>query len=134
MQILSCFFKKRCLKKATQASDIPAKIFKQNTDIFVDYICMLFKKWVDQGNFPFVQKHASIMLVFNESRRGSVDNLKNYCVITWKANINILWNNLYLSINTDFNAQLCLFGMLEKWKRFVDQRKRFKEVSWKHLN
>ena len=43
---------------------------------------MLFKKWVDQGNFPFVQKHASIMLVFNESRRGSVDNLKNYCVIT----------------------------------------------------
>ena len=58
-----------------QASDIPAKVFKQNNDIFVNYICTFFKKCIDQGNFLFVPKHDKIMLVFNES-----------C---------ILWNNLY---------------------------------------
>ena len=78
------FFLKKCLKKATQASDIPAKIFKENTDIFMDYSFMFFKKCIDQGNLPFVPKHASIMLVFNESCRGSVDNLKNSCVSKYK--------------------------------------------------
>ena len=83
---------RRSLKKATQASDIPAKIFEQNADIFVDYICMFFKKCIDQGNFPFVSKHASIMLVFNESYRGSVENLKNYSVSKYKPFYGTIYN------------------------------------------
>ena len=78
------FFKKINLKKATQASDIRAKIFTQNADIFVDYIHMFFNECIDQGNVPFVPNYASIMPVFNKAYRVSVDNLKNYRVsIMW---------------------------------------------------
>ena len=101
------------MSQEVQASEIPAKIFKQNTGSFVDYICMFCKKCIDQGNYPFLRKHASIMLVFNESCRGFVDNLKT----TVQANINILLNNLCLTINVDFvkdSMHNSLLGMLEK--------------------
>ena len=39
---------------------------------------MFFNECIDQGNVPFVPKHASIMPVFNKAYRASVDNLKNY--------------------------------------------------------
>lgn len=64
------FFFLISFKKTAQASEGPAKIFKQNADICVDYISIFFKKCIDQGNFPFFPKHTSIMLVFNEGYRG----------------------------------------------------------------
>ena len=90
---------------------------------------MFFKKCIDQGNFPFVPKHASIMLVLNESCRGSVGNLKNYCVSKYKHFMEQSIPKYQCGFRKGFNAQHCLLGMLEKWKRSADQRKRFKEVS-----
>ena len=43
-------------RKATQNTDIPVRILKQNSDIFVNYICDFFNESVDKGVFPFIRK------------------------------------------------------------------------------
>ena len=94
----------------------------------MDYICTFFKKGIDQGNFPFVPKHASIMLVFNESCRGSVDNLKNYCVSKYKHFMEQFIPNYQCGFRKGFKAQQSPWNVREM-ERSVDQRKRLKEVS-----
>ena len=42
--------------KATQNTDIPVRILKQNSDIFGNYICDFFNECVDKGVFPSILK------------------------------------------------------------------------------
>ena len=53
-------------RKATQYSDLPVKILKENSDIFGKYICEIFNEWVDKGTFPSILKHANITPVFKK--------------------------------------------------------------------
>ena len=41
-------------RKATQNTDIPVRILKQNSDIFDNYICDFFNECVDKGVFPSI--------------------------------------------------------------------------------
>ena len=53
-------------RKATQNTDIPARILKQNPDIFGNYICDFFNECVDKGVFPSILKNANITPVFKK--------------------------------------------------------------------
>ena len=53
-------------RKAAQNTDIPVRIFKQNSDIFGNYICDSFNKCVDKGVFPSILKNAYITPVFKK--------------------------------------------------------------------
>ena len=53
-------------RKATQYSDLPVKILKENSDIFGKYISEIFNEWVDKGTFPSILKHANITPVFKK--------------------------------------------------------------------
>ena len=46
-------------RKATQNTDIPVRILKQNSDIFGNYICDFFNECVDKGIFPSILKNAT---------------------------------------------------------------------------
>ena len=61
-------------RKAIQNTGIPAKILKQNADIFGTYICHIFNVCVDKGTFPSVLKHVNITPVFKKGYRGSKEN------------------------------------------------------------
>ena len=41
-------------RKATQNTDIPGRILKQNSDIFRNYTCNFFNECVDKGVFPSI--------------------------------------------------------------------------------
>ena len=47
-------------RKATQNTDIPVRILKNNSDIFSNYICDFFNECVDKGVFPSILKNANI--------------------------------------------------------------------------
>ena len=61
-------------RKATQNTDIPVRILKQNSDIFGNYICDFFNECVDKGVFRSISKDANITPVFKKGFRGSKDN------------------------------------------------------------
>ena len=61
--------KKLSTRKATQYTDLPVKILKENSDIFGNYICDFFNDCVDRGAFPSILKSANITLVFKNGDR-----------------------------------------------------------------
>ena len=75
---------------------------------------MFFNECIDQGNVPFVPKHASIMPAFNKAYRASVDNLKNYCESILTHFMEKFISKYQCGFCKGFNAQYCLLGMLQK--------------------
>ena len=61
-------------RKATQNTDIPVRILKQNADIFGNYICDFFNECVGEGAFPSILKNANSTPVFRKGFRGSKGN------------------------------------------------------------
>ena len=68
-------------RKATQYSDLPVKILKENSDIFGEYICDFFNECVDKGTFPSILKHANITPVFKKGYKGSNDNYRPVSIL-----------------------------------------------------
>jgi len=66
--------KKLSTRKATQSTDIPVKILKENSDIFGSYICDFFNDCVERGDFPSILKLANITPVFKKGFKGLKDN------------------------------------------------------------
>ena len=68
-------------RKATQYSDLPVKILKENSDIFGEYICDFFNECVDKVTFPSILKHANITPVFKKGYKGSNDNYRPVSIL-----------------------------------------------------
>ena len=68
-------------RKATQYSDLPVNILKENSDIFGEYICDFFNECVDKGTFPSILKHANITPVFKKGYKGSKDNYRSVSIL-----------------------------------------------------
>ena len=119
--------------KATQNTDIPVRILKQNSDIFGNYICDFFNECVDKGVFPSILKNANITPVFKKGFRGSKDNYRPVSILPIISKIFekllskqiIIYMDKFLSkYQCEFrkadNAQHCLLAMIEKWKKALD--------------
>ena len=50
-------------RKATQITDIPAKMLKENADIFSGYICEFLNETIKGGKFPAILKNGDITAV-----------------------------------------------------------------------
>ena len=61
-------------RKATQNTNIPVRILKQNSDIFGNYIGDFFNECVDKGVFPSILKNANITPIYKKDFRGLKDN------------------------------------------------------------
>ena len=120
-------------RKATQNTDIPVRILKQNSDIFGNYICDFFNECVDKGVFPSILKNANITPVFKKGFRGSKDNYRPVSILPIISKIFekllskqiIIYMDKFLSkyqcgFRKGYNAQHCPLAMTEKWKKAVD--------------
>ena len=117
-------------RKATQNTDIPVRILKQNSDIFGNYICDLFNECVDKGVFPSILKNADITPVFKKGFRGSKDNYRPVSILPiifekLQSKQIIIYMDKFLSkyqcgFRKGYNAQHCFLAMIEKWKKTVD--------------
>ena len=68
------------LRKATQNTDIPVRILKQNSDIFRNYICDFFNECDDKG-FTFILINVNITRVFKKGFRGSKDKYRPVSIL-----------------------------------------------------
>ena len=60
--------KKLSTSKATQYADFPAKILRENSDIFGNYICNFLNDCVEREDFLSISKTTNISLAFKGHR------------------------------------------------------------------
>ena len=124
--------------KASQNSDIPIKLLKENVDIFSDFVCTSFNSTINMSKFPENLKLADITAAY---KKGKKDIKGNYRPVSILPNLskmfekhifkqmshffgNIL-SKYQCGFKTVFNTLHCLLAMLEKWKRSADNGKAF---------
>ena len=114
-------------KKASQNSDIPTKIIKENSDIFEKVLCFFYQR-VDEVEYSIHKK-------------GKKDKKENYrpvsilpvlskiferiMFIQMSAFFENIFNKQQCGFRKGYNTQQCLLKMLEKWKPSVDEAKVF---------
>ena len=70
-----------------QESDIPSRIIKENSDVFVEYLLSGFNGVIDKSYFPTALKHVNITLVFKTGEWFSKDNYWPKSIIPNVSNI-----------------------------------------------
>ena len=115
------------MRKATQNTDIPVKILRENADIFSVYICDFFNETIRSGKFPLILKNADITEVFKKGFKGSKENYRPVSILPVISKIfekfisrqitnfmEPLFSKYQCGFRRGFSAQDCLLAMLEK--------------------
>ena len=126
------------LNIATQNTGIPAKLIKENSYIFGDFIFENFNNSVFYSIFPSPMKNAIITPVCKKGTKTSKDNYRPVSIL---SNISKFYERLMFKqisgyfehslskfqcgFRKGFSAQHCLLSMLEKWKTAIDNKKTF---------
>ena len=122
--------------KATQNTDIPTKLIKENSDIFADFIFENLNDCISHSVFPSALKLANITPVHKKDSKSKKDHYRPISVL---PNISKIYERFlfkqiseyfeqFLSkyqcgFRKGFSAQNSLLSMLEKWKSAVDNKK-----------
>ena len=123
---------------ASQSSDIPIKIVKENIDVFSDFLCSSFNSSLKLSKFPENLKQADITPAY---KKGKKDVKGNYRPVSILPNLSKVFEKLMFKqmsqffqnifskyqcgFRKGFSTQHCLLAMLEKWKRSIDNGKMF---------
>ena len=124
--------------KASQSSDIPIKIVKENFDIFSDFVCTSFNSSIKTTYFPGNLKLADITPASKKSKKDVKGNYRPVSILPILSKIfekcmfkqlsnffdNIL-SKYQCGFRKGYSTQHCLLAMLEKWKKAVDNGKAF---------
>ena len=130
--------KKLDVNKASQRSDIPTKIIKENIDIFGDFIGKSYNNTIKASQFYRNLKPADITPAH---KKGKKDMKDNYRPVSILPNLSKIFEKLMFKemsqffdkifykyqcgFRKGFSTQQCLLAMLEKWKRAIDNGKCF---------
>ena len=123
--------------KASQKSNIPIRIIKDNVDIFADFLCETVNCTIKTSNFPSFLKLADTPL----HKKGRKDNKENYRPVSISPTLSKIFERIlfeqisgffdnFLSekqcgFRKGYSTQYCLVNLLEKWKSSVDKGKTF---------
>ena len=124
--------------KATQSTDIPTKLIKENSDIFGDFIFGNYNNCVSSSVFPNFLKNAIITPVHKKGAKSSKDNYRPVSILLNLSKIyerllfkqiseyfETILSKFQCGFRKGFSAQHCLLAMLEKWKLAVDNKRHF---------
>ena len=120
--------------KATQKSDIPTKIIKQNQDIFSEFIFENVNNVIDTDIYPEQLKWADVKPAH---KRGSRTDKENFRPVSILPNISKIYERCLFKQLTNYFKDLfskyqcgfrkgfsvanCLLPMIEKWRESLDQ-------------
>ena len=124
--------------KASQKSDIPIRIIKDNVDIFADFLCETVNCTIKTSNFPSCLKLADITPLHKKGRK---DNKYNYRPVSISPTLSKIFERILFEQISGFfdnfpsekqcgfrkgcSTQYCLVNLLEKWKSSIDKGKTF---------
>ena len=119
--------------KASQQSDIPTKILKQNSDYFAEYFYENINQCISKSIFPSDLKLADVTPVYKKKSKNSKDNYRPVSILSNISKIyeRCIYNQIQLFFDSllskyqcgfcrGYNAQPCLVSLIEKWKKSVD--------------
>ena len=121
--------------KASQKTDMPVRVVKENAEYFAEIICSQFNESINSSKFPL---SFNITPVFKNESRNHKNNYRPVSILPVISKVFEKIMNKQLSIYSEeipskfqcgfrkgFSTQHCLLLMLEKWKRAVDNNKVF---------
>ena len=124
--------------KASQETDVPTKIMKQNYDIFAEFLKNCFNDSIVTCKFPSEMKKANVTPAH---KKGSKNLKENFRPLSILPNASKLFEKCLFKQITSFfddkfskfqcgfrkgySAQHCLIVMLEKWKSAIDKNEHF---------
>ena len=111
--------------KASQDTDIPTKIIKDNADTFSDFLLSGFNNSVSTSIFLSSLNQAIITPVFNKGDKTLKENYRPVSILPVTSKIFNLFLEPFFSkqqcgFRKSYSTQFCLLSMLEKWKSAVD--------------
>ena len=124
--------------KASQHSDIPIKIIKENLDIFADFLCTNINSSFKSSSFPSCLKMADVTPLHKKGKKDLKENYRPVSILpifskvferSMFAQMSSFFDN-FLSkqqcgFRKGYSTQQCLLALLEKWKRAVDSGQMF---------
>ena len=125
--------------KASQESDIPTKIIKQNVDIFTEYLFHEFEKSLfEKFEYTSLFKFADITPVHKKGSRFEKNNYRPVSILPVLSKvfekclykqISSYFDNIFskyqCGFSKGFGAQHYLIAMIEKWRDSMDKGKFF---------
>ena len=124
--------------KASQHSDIPIKIIKENLDIFADFLCTNINSSFKSSSFPSCLKMADVIPLH---KKGKKDLKENYRPVSFLPVFSkVFERSMFVQMSSFFDnflskrqcgfrkgysTQQCRLALLEKWKRTVDSGQMF---------
>ena len=127
--------------KASQQSDIPTKILKQNSDYFVEYFYENIKQCISKLILPSDLKLADVTPVYKKKSKNSKDNYRPVSILSNISKIyeRCIYDQIQLFLDSllskyqcgfckAYNAQHSLITLIEKWKKSVDNGGTFGEL------
>ena len=119
--------------KASQQSDIPTHILKQNPDYFAEYFYENINKCISKLIFPSDLKLADVTPVYLKKSKNSKDNCRPVSILfnIFKIYERCIYDQIQLFFDSllskyqcgfrrGYNAQHCLVKLIEKWKKSAD--------------
>ena len=103
--------------KASQKTNIPTRIIKENIDIFAD-----LNSAIKSSNFFSSLKLTDVTPVHKKGRKYIKENFRPVSILTALSKIfeMCMFAQMPSFFDNIFSNQLCLLVMLETWKRYVD--------------
>ena len=120
--------------KATQKSDIPTKIIKQNQDIFSEFIFENVNNMIDTDIYPEQLKWADVKPAHKKGSRTDKENFRSVSILPNISKIyerclskqltnyfEYLFSKYQCGFRKGFSVANCLLPMIEKWRESLDQ-------------
>ena len=116
------------INKATQNTDIPTKIIKENSDTFRDFIFSNLNSCINTSSYPSLVKRADITPVHKKNSKSAKNNYRPVSILSDISKLherimfkqmseyfeNSFFSKYQCGFRKGFSAQHCLVSMLEK--------------------
>ena len=126
------------MNKASQSSDIPTKIIKENVDIFAEFLWKSINSSIKSSTFPSCLKLADVTPLHKKGKKDKKDNYRPVSILPtlskcfekcmfsqMSAYFDEIFSKYQYGFRKGYSSQQCLLALLEKWKAAVDKGKVF---------
>ena len=126
------------INKASQRSDIPTKIIKENVDIFAEFLWKTISSAIKSSTFLSWLKSTDVTPFHKKGKKDKKDNYRPVSILPtlskcfekcmfsqMSAYFDEIFSKYENGLRKGYSTQQCLLALLEKWKAVVDKGKVF---------
>ena len=130
------------LNKASQYSDIPTKIIKENSDIFSNFISESINNSIKSSIFPSCLKHADVTPLHKKCNKSLKENYRPVSILPILSKVfersmfkqmssffDDIFSKHHYGFRKGFSTQQCLLAFLEKFGKERNSEKNGKKKN-----